>query len=125
MRQNQITLPTQDMAASLAFYRTLGFKVIVDAAPRYVRLLNPTDDSTLSLHHVQSPKSGEGAILYFELHDLDERVASLRAAGLEFEHGPVDQRWRWREARLLDPYGNVIILYYAGTDRVDPPWRVR
>ena len=121
---NQITLPTTDMSASVRFYQLLGLQMIVDAAPRYVRFLNPADNVTLSLHTVDSGKSGEGPVLYFELFDLDARVAELQAAGLEFEHGPVDQRWRWREARLRDPYGNSIVLYRAGEDRVNPPWRV-
>ena len=112
------------MPASVAFYKTLGFVVIVDAAPRYVRLHNPVDDGTLSLHLVDQPKSGPGPIVYFESDDLDERVAALSTAGLPFDHGPVDQRWRWREARLRDPYGNEIVLYRAGEDRVNPPWRV-
>lgn len=124
MRLNQITFPTTDMAASLQFYRTLGLTLIVDAAPRYVRLLNPADDSTLSLHTVDAPRNGEGPVVYFELDDLDERCAELRAAGLAFEHDPVDQSWLWREARLRDPYGNLIVLYFAGENRADPPWRV-
>ena len=33
-------------------------------------------------------------------------------------------RWLWREARLVDPSGNVICLYHAGENRLNPPWRV-
>ena len=124
MQLNQITLPTTDMDASVRFYETLGLRLIVDAAPRYVRFVNPADKATVSLHLVETAKSGEGPVLYFELTDLDDRVAELRAAGLTFEHGPVDQSWLWREARLRDPYGNLLVLYLAGPNRVNPPWRV-
>jgi len=41
-----------------------------------------------------------------------------------FDSAPTDQRWLWREARLGDPDGNRLCLYWAGKNRVDPPWRV-
>ena len=51
-----------------------------------------------------------------------------RAAGAEraspFEHGPRNQPWMWREARLRDPDGNIIFLYKAGEARRFPPWRM-
>jgi hypothetical protein len=30
----------------------------------------------------------------------------------------------WREAVLHDPSGNKIKLYWAGENRLNPPWRV-
>ena len=42
------------------------------------------------------------ATVYFECNDLDARVTVLEGMGYAFEHGPVDQRWLWREARLHD-----------------------
>src|SRR5690349_24827574 len=41
---------------------------------------------------------------------LDERVEQLARAGIPFEHGPRNQPWMWREARLRDPDGNIIFL---------------
>jgi len=46
-------------------------------------------------------------------------------AGVTFESGPCDQPWLWREARLRDPDGNAICLYWAGPNRRFPPWRLR
>ena len=37
---------------------------------------------------------------------------------------PTDQHWLWREAILHDPSGNKIKLYWAGENRLNPPWRV-
>lgn len=65
-----------------------------------------------------------GAQVYFEHDDLDAEVARLRALGVEFEHGAVDQPWQWREARLKDPAGNMICLYQAGEARRFPEWRI-
>jgi hypothetical protein len=30
----------------------------------------------------------------------------------------------WREAFLRDPDGNVIVLFSAGENRLNPPWRL-
>ena len=37
----------------------------------------------------------------------------------------MNQPWLWREARLLDPSGNVVCLYRAGEARRYPPWRIK
>jgi hypothetical protein len=52
------------------------------------------------------------------------RVAELQERGIHFDEPPSDRRWLWREARLKDPAGNQLILYYAGVNRKNPPWRV-
>jgi hypothetical protein len=44
---------------------------------------------------------------------------------MRFESGPTDECWLWREAHLRDPDGNVICLFNAGANRLDPPWRVK
>lgn len=63
-------------------------------------------------------------IVYFECAALDQQVEALKAKGFRFLHEPRDERWLWREARLLDPAGNLICLYHAGENRLNPPWRV-
>ena len=37
----------------------------------------------------------------------------------------VDQPFLWREAILNDPSGNKIKLYWAGDNRLNPPWRIK
>lgn len=124
MNLNQVTLPSIDLAQGVAFYQQLGLELIVDSIPRYARLACPGGGSSLSLHQVEALPSGEGISIYFECEDLDEKVAGLKAMGLAFESGPVDQRWLWREAWLTDPDGNRVCLYWAGENRLDPPWKV-
>jgi hydroxymethylpyrimidine/phosphomethylpyrimidine kinase len=127
MNLNQVTLPALDYAASVAFYRALGLTQIVDAPPRYARF-ECEGGATLSIHTVEPEARAEpapsGVTVYFEMEDLDARVAALRAAGLVFLSGPQDQPWLWREARLRDPAGNEIRLYHAGENRRFPPWRL-
>lgn len=124
MNLNQVTLPSRDLEKAAAFYQQLGLRLIVDSIPRYARLECPRGDSTLSLHHVEHPIQTDGLTIYFECEDLDQQVAALQDQGVVFDQEPVDQRWLWREARLRDPDGNQLILFYAGENRKNPPWRI-
>jgi len=123
MRLNQITLPVADIARSKVFYETLGFRLLVNS-PHYCRFLAPFGDTTFSIH-VASGDIVAGAVLYLESDDMDADHARLQAVGIEFETGPVDESWLWREALFRDPDGHPWKLYHAGENRIDPPWRVR
>jgi hydroxymethylpyrimidine/phosphomethylpyrimidine kinase len=94
-RLNQVTLTGTNYDRSVEFYRRIGLRQIVATTA-----------------------------VYLECDDLDERVEGLARAGLPFEHGPRNQPWMWREARLRDPDGNIIFLYKPGEARRFPPWRV-
>lgn len=124
MELNQVTLPALDVAASVAFYRKLGFELIVDDA-HYARFKATVGDATFSVHAVDALHDTPQTVVYFECAALDEQVAALKARGVVFEQDPRDEPWLWREARLRDPAGNVLCLYHAGENRLDPPWRVR
>ncbi len=124
MTLNQVTLPSRDVARGREFYQKLGLRLIVDSAPRYVRLALPEGGATLSLEAVDAAILEPAAVIYFECDDLDARVEALQRLGVAFEHGPRDEAWLWREARLRDPDGNQLCLYRAGVNRLDPPWRV-
>jgi catechol 2,3-dioxygenase-like lactoylglutathione lyase family enzyme len=93
---NQVTLPVNNMDKSTKFYRDLGFTQIVDA-PHYAR---------------------------FECPEGDDWVNKLKVKGFSFDQEPTDQSYLWREAILHDPSGNKIKLYWAGENRINPPWRV-
>jgi catechol 2,3-dioxygenase-like lactoylglutathione lyase family enzyme len=123
MDLNQVTLPALDVAASVAFYRQMGFELIVDA-PHYARFRATVGNATFSVHAVDTLPEGGHTVVYFECADLDRQVVALEAKGVRFAQAPRDEPWLWREARLVDPSGNVICLYHAGKNRLDPPWRV-
>lgn len=125
MNLNQVTIPVIDVPRSIDFYKALGLNLIVHTHDRYARFECTPGGSTLSLHKVDSIAEGERAVLYFEREDLDAYVEELVSKGIEFEHMPKDQSWLWREARLLDPDKNPLILYYAGVNRIDPPWKLK
>ena len=124
MNLNQVTVPALDVAASVAFYKRLGLELIV-SSPHYARFKCPAGEASFSVHLVKELPVSSSTVVYFETSSLDERVKQLQAAGLSFSQEPRDEPWLWREARILDPSGNVICLYWAGVNRLNPPWRIR
>ncbi|MEC3907551.1 VOC family protein [Tamlana sp. 2201CG12-4] len=124
MNLNQITIPSLDVAKATAFYKNLGLHLIVDALPRYVRFECPNGDATFSIHKVENLAEGHGITIYFEEENLDDYVAELQKKGIVFNQLPEDKSWLWREAHLYDLDGNHIIIYHAGKNRKNPPWRI-
>ena len=124
MRLNQITIPSLNVEKSVAFYKKLGLQLIVEALPRYVRFELPEGEATFSIHLVDELPKENGTIIYFEEEGLDMLVESLQTKGIVFTLLPTNQRWLWREAHLLDPDGNKIILFFGGVNRKNPPWRI-
>lgn len=124
MNLNQITIPSLDLAKAIPFYQTLGLKLIVESQPRYARFQCTDGNSTFSIHQVEQLPTGDGVHIYFECENLDKYVSELISKAIEFEEMPDDKSWLWREARLKDPDGNQLILYYAGENRLNPPWRI-
>ncbi len=123
MNLNQITVLVLDIEKAIFFYETLGLQLIVKS-PHYARFICPEGDSTFSIHKTEHLPIGEGVTVYFETEDLDNYVALLQEKGISFEELPNDKPWLWREARLKDVDGNLLILYFAGKNRKNPPWRI-
>ena len=123
LRLNQVTVTGTNYERSVEFYRKLGLKQIVDSPPDYARF-ETEGGTTFSVQIDPEESIVATTAVYFECHDLDERVEELARAGIPFEHGPRNQPWMWREARLRDPDGNIIFFYKAGEARRFPPWRV-
>ncbi|MBT8303786.1 MAG: VOC family protein [Bacteroidia bacterium] len=125
MNLNQVTIPSINVVDSISFYQKLGLSLIVKALPHYARFEAREGNSTLSIHEVDEIDNGEGIILYFEREDLDNYVEKLINKGIEFDELPEDKAWLWREAKLKDPDGNRLIIYFAGDNRKNPPWRIK
>jgi len=123
LRLNQVTVTGNDYAKMVDFYRRLGLKQIVDSPEnQYARF--EAGAATFSIQCDPEAEIGETVAVYFECDDLDERVERLARSGIPFEHGPRNQPWDWREARLRDPSGNTVFFYRAGEARRFPPWRM-
>lgn len=124
MNLNQITLPSLNLTKAVAFYQELGFNLIVDSLPRYARFECTEGNSTFSLHLVKELPKGRGISIYFEVAHLEQTVTELINKGIKFDTLPKEQAWLWKEAYLKDPDGNQLILYTAGNNRENPPWRI-
>jgi catechol 2,3-dioxygenase-like lactoylglutathione lyase family enzyme len=125
MNLNQVTIPSLDLKKSVVFYNKLGLHLIVDALPRYARFECPDGKSTFSIHKVEESPKGNGISIYFEDDNLDVLIKQLNEKGIIFTSEPEDKPWLWREAHLQDPDGNKIILYHAGKNRKNPPWKLK
>ncbi len=125
---NQITLPSRDYAASVAFYRLLGLTQIVDSPDNSYARFEAVNGVTLSIHGAdgggRANGGASGSVTYLESGALDAWVAYLARKGVMFDSMPRDEDWGWREARLTDPAGNVLCLYQAAEYRRYPPWRI-
>lgn len=123
MNLNQISLPVKNLKKCINFYLKLGLVQIVDS-PKYARFVCDINGSTFSL--ISNHKNfANGATIYFECKKLDKRVKQLQLLGIKFIQLPRYESYLWREAILEDPSGNKIKLYWAGKNRISPPWRIK
>ncbi len=123
MRLNHVTVPAVDLARSIAFYQRLGLKLIV-CADHYARFELPEGGSTFSLELSPEAAREHAPVVYFEC-DVDAEYTRLAHEGVIFDSAPETKSWLWREAHLRDPGGNRLILYAAGKNRLNPPWRLK
>ena len=119
---NHVTVGCRNYRASVDFYKSLGLQQIVDSPDNgYARFEMP-NGVTFSVH--QHDDCATSTVVYFESKRLDAWVTELTSQGYVFEQMPQDESWGWREARLLDPAGNMVCLYHAGENRRYPAWRL-
>lgn len=124
MNLNQITIPVTDLKRSIDFYQRIGLRLIVHSNDHYARFLCPDGTTTFSLHLEPSVAKGYTPWIYFETPDVASKVHELQQQGIAFESEATDQPWLWTEARLKDPDGHQLIVYHAGENRTNPPWRL-
>ncbi|WP_194435628.1 VOC family protein [Vibrio fluminensis] len=124
MNMNQVIVAVDNIEEAVMFYKTLGLNQIVED-DHYARFSFPDGDATFSVYLDPAKKAIEcRAVIYFEHERLDELVMTLKGKGIEFDQEPIDQPYLWREAVLSDPSGNKIKLYWAGENRLNPPWKI-
>jgi hydroxymethylpyrimidine/phosphomethylpyrimidine kinase len=101
-----------------------GLKQIVDSPENAYARFETGGGATISIQADPEEIVSATTAIYLECDDIDAEVDRLARLGVPFEHGPRNQPWMWREARLRDPSGNTIFLYKAGEARRIPPWRM-
>ncbi|GKQ37043.1 VOC family protein [Streptomyces sp. A012304] len=123
-RFDAIGLVVSDMAASVAFYRRLGFAFPEGAErqphaeaglPGGLRLLLDTEETVRSFHPGWRPPTGGGRsslpLRCDSPAEVDAVYEELVDAGCHGELKPWDAFWGQRYAVLLDPDGNGVDLY--------------
>jgi len=124
MNLNQVTISVNDFDASFEFYKNLGLVPIVKSE-HYARFVCE-NNATFSIH--KKDESFSGTVIYFESDSsdkLDEKVNELKSKGFRFIDELENKQWLWREIHLKDLDGNVLCLYYAGQNRLSPPWKLQ
>jgi len=119
-----IGLVTGDLAASLAFYRSLGLDLpagaerqphVEAALPGGLRLLWDTVEVARSLDPDWTAPGGSPRVgLAFRCDDpaaVDAEYERLVAAGAPGVHAPFDAPWGQRYATVHDPDGNPVDLF--------------
>ncbi len=119
---NQVTVGSSNYAASVSFYRALGLQQIVDSPSNGYARFEAPNGVTFSIHAADDIATS--TVVYFESKRLDAWVNELVSDGFAFDQMPQDEDWGWREARLVDPSGNIVCLYSAGENRRYPAWRI-
>jgi catechol 2,3-dioxygenase-like lactoylglutathione lyase family enzyme len=109
MKLDFIELAVSDLAASLAWYRdVLGLGVrLCDEAGGFALLV--AGSCRLALK-VGQPRPG-GALLAFEVDDLDAQLARLAGLGVTAEGELKVSPEGYRRARLCDPDGYAVTLF--------------
>jgi catechol 2,3-dioxygenase-like lactoylglutathione lyase family enzyme len=123
-RFDAVGLVVSDMAASVAFYRRLGFAFPEGAErephaeaelPGGLRLLLDTEETVRSFHPGWRAPSGGGrsslALRCDGPAEVDEVYEELVGAGYEGELKPWDAFWGQRYAVVHDPDGNGVDLF--------------
>ncbi|MFE2048456.1 VOC family protein [Streptomyces sp. NPDC059459] len=123
-RFDALSIIVSDMAASVAFYRRLGFAFPEDAGeqphaeaglPGGTRLLLDTEASVRSFMPGWEPPAGGGrhslALLCDTPAEVDALYEELTEAGCHGERKPWDAVWGQRYAVLNDPDGHGVDLF--------------
>jgi catechol 2,3-dioxygenase-like lactoylglutathione lyase family enzyme len=130
LKLDGLTLAVSSVRRSVKFYGgTLGFKVVVDAAPDFamVRVGGKGGGTIglLALRHAVgkkvkrvTPAMRAGVHLELSTSDLDGLYETLKARGVEFDGPPHDEPWE-RMASARDPDGYTLEL--AQGERAAPP----
>ncbi|WP_460529914.1 VOC family protein [Flindersiella endophytica] len=120
-----IQIVTQDMAASLAFYRTLGLEIPASAdqephvdadLPGGLKLAWDTVETIRSFDKEWEPPTGPGhkmalAFKFDSPAEVDAAYSELTGLGHRGHLEPWDAFWGMRWASVHDPDGNPVDLF--------------
>lgn len=119
---NAITLLVTDMAASCAFYETIGFEVAFGGPTAAFTSYRAGRGTFLNLDLVDDDPQTRWGRVIFHVDDVDAAHASFEAAGHTPTMAPSDAPWGERYFHIDDPDGHEISFARPlGRDPGDPP----
>ncbi len=109
---NAVTLVTHDMAASVAFYETLGMTLAFGGpdVPFSSLRIGPSDFLNLQLDPGWSPPTRVWGRFIVWVDDVDAVHRRLVDHGIETELDPSDAPWGERYFHVLDPAGHEVSI---------------
>ena len=114
-----IAYPVSDIAASRRFYEeVLGLKLTHEALGNWFEYDLGDTTCAITTADEENPVPVRGAVVAFEVSDLDAEVARLQKLGVRFRREIVETPV-CRFAIILDPDGSEIILHRRKPSR-DP-----
>jgi catechol 2,3-dioxygenase-like lactoylglutathione lyase family enzyme len=107
---NAVTLVTNDMAASVAFYEAVGLEVAFGGpdAPFTTMRIGATDFLNLQLDGEWSPPTRVWGRFIVWVDDVDAVYRRLLDRGIVAEFEPSDAPWGERYFHVLDPAGHEL-----------------
>ena len=133
MELNQVTLPALDVSASVAFYRAMGFELIVDE-PHYARFKSTVGAATFSVHAAGPSQNNPGRSCISSAHRSTSKSPSSRRAVWSSYKSPETNRgcgakrvsWIHRATSFASITPAKIGSTRRGESRADPQrWALR
>ena len=106
---NAVTLATTNMARSVAFYTSLGFRLRY-GGPGATFTSFALAEGHLNLSCSESPPSGSGVRVIFYVDDVDAIHARALDLGLQPQAPPRDAPWGERYFHIRDPDGHELSI---------------
>ncbi len=104
----ELSIPTGDLASTLAFWKKLGFRVTFRSDDPYPWAILSDSLMVLGIH--QTTRFNRPALTYFST-DVAERITRLKAEGIPFESVSTDRDGRVFNAIARAPDGQLFFLF--------------
>lgn len=104
-----VLLPAADLDRSVTFYRDALDLAQLWHEREQGHAAFQVSEALLILSSRERPSSGHGAVIAFDVEDLDEACRLLEQRGIAFPSGIEEHAGR-RTARFADPDGNLLEL---------------
>lgn len=116
---NHITVPSQDLQVSIAFYTAMGMTLIEHEPLHHAHFENANHEVIFTAYYNSQRPSYEVTV-YYEVGAIEDFEIRFRESVLT----PTStKKWGGKELIIRDPDGNHVVLYERLTSQSIPPWQ--